>query len=326
MLICRPNHRLGNLILITPLIQEVIATFPGCKIDLLVKGEMAPTLFKYYENIDRIIQLPSKPVKYLIESAVGWISILSRRYDLVINAVHNSSSGKLASKLAKSRLKVFGNEIGDAATIGEPHIAKYPVLNLRHVLSSHGISRDSESVPLIDIKLSPIEAEAGKKIVSGIFQNDRKTISIYTYATARKCYSKAWWESFHEKLKCAYPDFNILEILPLNNTSQLGFATPTFYSQDVREIGAVISNTAVFIGADCGIMHLASAAHAPTVGLFSVTNESVYAPYGNKSISFNTNSVTISQVFEHLESLILKPLRPAVNQHQVPVIPMSQLR
>ena len=37
VLICRPNHRLGNLLLITPLLQEVIANFPDCKIDLLVK-------------------------------------------------------------------------------------------------------------------------------------------------------------------------------------------------------------------------------------------------------------------------------------------------
>ena len=27
ILICRPNHRLGNLLLLTPLLQEVIETF-----------------------------------------------------------------------------------------------------------------------------------------------------------------------------------------------------------------------------------------------------------------------------------------------------------
>ena len=33
VLICRPNGRLGNMLLVTPLIQEVSAVFPGCKID-----------------------------------------------------------------------------------------------------------------------------------------------------------------------------------------------------------------------------------------------------------------------------------------------------
>ena len=61
ILICRPNHRLGNLLLITPLLQEVIETFPSAKIDLFVKGGIAPSLFLNYSNIGRIIQLPRRP-------------------------------------------------------------------------------------------------------------------------------------------------------------------------------------------------------------------------------------------------------------------------
>jgi len=38
ILICRPNARLGNLLLITPLIKEVSAAFPEAQIDLFVKG------------------------------------------------------------------------------------------------------------------------------------------------------------------------------------------------------------------------------------------------------------------------------------------------
>lgn len=38
ILISRPNHRLGNLLLLTPLVQEVANTFPDSKIDLSRKG------------------------------------------------------------------------------------------------------------------------------------------------------------------------------------------------------------------------------------------------------------------------------------------------
>jgi hypothetical protein len=37
------------------------------------------------------------------------------------------------------------------------------------------------------------------------------------------------------------------------NVSQIAFK-PTFYSKDIREIGAVIANTEIFIGADSGII------------------------------------------------------------------------
>lgn len=63
VLICRPNQRLGNLLLITPLLQEVTATYPRCKIDLFIKGSLAPEIFRNFHNIDNIIQLPKKPFR-----------------------------------------------------------------------------------------------------------------------------------------------------------------------------------------------------------------------------------------------------------------------
>jgi ADP-heptose:LPS heptosyltransferase len=48
--------------MITPLLQEIEATFPGCKVDIFAQGSLAPVVFKNYENVDRIIQLPVKPL------------------------------------------------------------------------------------------------------------------------------------------------------------------------------------------------------------------------------------------------------------------------
>src|SRR5688572_23750002 len=92
VLICRPNHRLGNLLLITPLIQEITEIFPDCQIDLFVKGGIAPILFKNYENIHRIIQLPKRPLLHLLGSVKAGISIRKHRYDLVIDVDKKSSS------------------------------------------------------------------------------------------------------------------------------------------------------------------------------------------------------------------------------------------
>lgn len=317
MLICRPNHRLGNLLLITPLIQEVISTFPGCKIDLLIKGEAGPALFKYYENIDRIIQLPSKPVKYLLDSLFGWLTIRARNYDLVINAVFNSSSGKFATKFAKGRVKIFGDEIAVEKTERDPHIARYPVQNFRFVISRLGYPVSNGPVPLMDLKLSPIELANGKDIMEKLVSNDKKTIAIYTYATARKCYGKSWWKSFYDRLKAEHPDANVLEVLPLHNESNIDFTAPTYYSRDLREMASVIANAHVFISADCGVMHLSSSAHSPTIGLFHVTNNSVYSPYGNSSCSVDTCSVSLDQIFETLKDLLAKPSKaaePAISQ------------
>jgi ADP-heptose:LPS heptosyltransferase len=34
-------------------------------------------------------------------------------------------------------------------------------------------------------------------------------------------------------------------------------------------------------------MHLASAVHTPTVGLFNVSDATIYGPYSNKSVAIN---------------------------------------
>lgn len=309
VLISRPNHRLGNQLLITPLIQEVSEIFPNCKIDLFVKGGLAPILFKNYENIDKIIQLPKKHFNNLIDYKNGWRFIKRKPYDLVINATKGSSSGRLSAKYANSKYKIFGDEMEglELKYKDSNHNAKRPVYNLREYMAEHGMTKiNKRPMPLLDIKLSEAELKNGHKILNGLIGKKGKTICIFTYATGEKCYSEDWWLKFHDELKLKFKDCNIIEVLPVENVSQILFKEPTFYSKDIREIGSLIANCDVFIGADGGIMHLSSAVHTPTIGLFSVTNIDIYEPYGNHSaglkIDDNNQDEIISAVSKVLQS------------------------
>jgi ADP-heptose:LPS heptosyltransferase len=85
----------------------------------------------------------------------------------------------------------------------------------------------------------------------------------------------------------------------VENVSQIDFKTTSFYSKDIREIASVITNASLFIAADSGIMHLASASKSTTIGLFSGGREFLYKPYRNGSFSFNTGKKPI-------ESLIIE--------------------
>ncbi len=293
VLICRPNQRLGNLLLITPLVQEVVATFPNCKIDIVVKGNMAVQVFENFTNVDRLIILPRKPFKELFRYIKVWFSVRSKKYCLVINAVKDSSSGKLLTKLADSDYKVFDELPGESNIQFEDsaHIAKNGIYNLRDYLKLIGHKKDPIRVmQKICLKLSNAEKAKGKSLLEDIVDTKKKTISIFTFATGRKCYDTVWWSTFYDRLKKEYPDYNILEILPIENVSQINFQAPTFYSKDIREIASVIENTALFIGADSGIMHLAAATLTPTLGLFSVTDLKKYGPFGGKNQPIDTNT------------------------------------
>ena len=309
VLISRPNHRLGNLLLITPLVQDVMATFPDCKIDLFVKGGLAPIIFENYQNIDAIIELPKKPFKNLIAYFKVWVQLKKANYDIVINVNKNSSSGRLSAQFANAKYKFFGAE---DATLQDKHsdyghIAKYPVYEFRSFLTQLGFPDDTNLVPSLDLKLSANEVATGKKMIDALVPAAKKTISIFTFATDDKCYSTDWWAEFYAALLKEFPDYNILEVLPVENVSQIGFKAPTFYSKDIREIGAIIANTQVFIGADSGIMHLASASLTPTAGLFSRPNQATYTPYNNNSIALNTNSSTTPESIKAIKNILSMP-------------------
>lgn len=308
ILICRPNHRLGNLLLITPLLQEVTAIFPQAKIDLFVKGFLGPTLFQHYTNIDKIIQLPKKPFSNLIQYVRVWTTLKRTRYDLAINVVKLSSSGKMAVQVADAKYKFFGDDLDDnhLKYDDQIHVAKRPIYNIRSYLTRLGIPVTQRPIAPLDIKLTSSEIGHGKKLLNELVQNDKKTFCVFTYATGEKCYSESWWEKFYSRLTSEYPDYNIVEILPAENISKIGFKAPAFYSKDVREIGAVMANTELFIGADSGIMHLASASFTPTIGLFSITDSKTFQPYNNGSLGINTSTSTIDDWIKIIDTFLRK--------------------
>ena len=115
VLICRPNHRLGNNLLLTPLVNEITIIFPYSEIHLFTKGDISDIIFDNYKDVVILIKLPRKPFTNLIEYLTCWLSILDDNYDIVINSNNQSSSGILATKLSKSKYK-FYNILNDKLT------------------------------------------------------------------------------------------------------------------------------------------------------------------------------------------------------------------
>lgn len=303
ILIIRPNHRLGNILLITPFIEEVATIFPQAKIDLFVKGGAASQVFKNYSNIHKIYALPKKHFKELFTYFKTWIGLLFRKYDLVINISKESSSGNLATKVSRAKFKFFGQEqpLGNIPD-DYSHFAKHPIYNFREYLKKSGIKVTNQGIEKLKLELSSDEIELGKELVFNITKNNKKTIVFFTYATGSKCYSTTFWEAFYSKLKEEFePDYNLIEILPIENVSQVNFKASTFYSKDIREIASFLKNVELFIGADSGMMHLAATA-TKTIGLFSYSDKiSIYQPYGEGNIGIDTNKVSIEDCIKKIK-------------------------
>ena len=289
VLVSRPNHRLGNNLLMTPLITEISEIFPNAEIHLFTKGNLADTVFENYKNVTRLIKLPRKPFKNLIDYFSCWTSILNEKYDIAINTNRVSSSGKLAVKLSRSNYKFYNILNENSKSFDDySHNAKNPIYNLRHQIKNK-INRFNKKIPKLDIKLRDYEIENGKKLLKSMFRDQKPVISIFTFATGEKCYNKTWWKDLYFKIKKLENNYNILEILPAENVSQIDFAAKSYYSRDIREIASVMYNVKVFIGADSGMLHLAHSSSVTTIGLFNITESEFYGVYGDNNISIDTN-------------------------------------
>jgi hypothetical protein len=86
-------------------------------------------------------------------------------YDIVINVVENSSSGRLSAQFVNSKYKFFGDDVDDIQLKHKDyeHIAKYPVYNFRHYLTKLGFKENNSPVPNLDLKLSASELAEAKK-------------------------------------------------------------------------------------------------------------------------------------------------------------------
>lgn len=308
VLINRPNQRLGNTLLITPLVQEIIQFNPKVKIDLFVKGKVAPIVFENYPQIDQIIELPKKPFKDLVNYIKVWLKIKRKKYDLVINVDKQSSSGRLSTSFANSKYKLFGDEfIADTTQENQLHQAQYPVYQFRKFLELFEGKDRKEAVPQQNIQLSEREIEKGKKMLEEITENSsKKTIAFFTFATGAKCYNEEWWTEFYNLFYPKYAEeYNLIEILPVENISMLTHKLPEYYSKDVREIASVMFNCEVVIAADSGMMHLSSAAPSKTIGLFKSEDfMQRYKPYGEGNAVVLAKDDNQEGVMEALEKIL----------------------
>lgn len=58
ILVVKVSHTLGNTLLLTPLLQELEARFPGAEVDIVTRNPVAEALFPGYPNVGRIFRVP----------------------------------------------------------------------------------------------------------------------------------------------------------------------------------------------------------------------------------------------------------------------------
>lgn len=278
ILVCRPNHRLGNTLLLTPLLVEIERRFPGAEVDLLSAGPAAPSVFRGFDIVGDCTTLDRRAARRPFATIGALRKLRSRRYDLVIDAAAGSSSGRIASAMAKARFQLRTDAMPtDGAGM---HLAARPVQALRWAL---GVPAEAD-IPLMDVRLTDAERRAGREALARVLRDANQralpVLAVFPNATGSKRLPADWWSDFTNELLSRIGETYIVELVSADGQSRLGGGYPTYYTSDPRKLAAFIEAAGTYVSADCGVMHLAAATAATTVGIFGPTDPARYAPYG----------------------------------------------
>jgi heptosyltransferase-3 len=283
ILVLRPNHRLGNTLLLTPLLTELEQRYPGAEIDLVTGCEAADDVFAGFRQVRHVHQLTRRPGHHPVHLLRTLLRLRRNCYDLAIDSTRGSRSGRLLLFLSGARhllglpeskreLREGGSAWPAALNHAPSHFSLDGVYALRCALGLPFMDQD-HTWPPMRIHLRAEEQACGRALLTDLLghapDGDRQVIALFPNATGNKRLCGDWWLALADALAAAHPQLCFIEMIPGHGQSQLQSRFPAFYSSNVRRMAAVLAQCSGYISADCGVMHLASAAGVPTLGLFT---------------------------------------------------------
>ncbi|HVJ61330.1 MAG TPA: glycosyltransferase family 9 protein [Tahibacter sp.] len=288
--ICRVSHSLGNTLLITPLLQEIEATWPGAEVDIVTRNPIAPEVFGGFACVRDVIVLPRQGLRHPLSLLRGVRRLQRTPYDLAIDTDPRSQTGRALLLRIRSRYKLGFAGDRKSGTIncavdpaGAPrHNGHFPVYLLRTALQ-----RTGATYPVLDLRLTRSERDLGAQALARLVAQTpapasrRGIIGVFANATGRKRLSADWWRAFMPAIEAHYADYAIVEIVPVDAVSMLDSRYPAYYSSQVRKLATVLSQLSLLICLDCGVMHLARAAGTRTAAVFTETEIAEWGPYGD---------------------------------------------
>ncbi len=262
-------NRLGDAILSTGLLDHLIRAYPGARITVAC-GPVAAGVFTRMPNLARLIELEKQP--FGRHWPPLWASVVRRRWDLVVDI-----RGSALSFLVRARRRAIMRP-----SSGPKILQLARVLNL--------------AVPPMPFAwFAPEDMEA----VAPLFPPSQPIIALAPTANwAPKIWPAERFADLFHTLRATHMPNAVPAVIAGPGESEAAMAQTLLDALpeaiDLRgrlslpQIAAFLSRAGLFIGNDSGLMHLAAAAGAPTLGLFGPTNAEEYAPSGRRAAALTS--------------------------------------
>lgn len=262
------SNRLGDAILSTGLLDHLIGSYPDCRITV-VCGPVAAGLFARMPNCARVIVLDKRP--WSLHWPQLWAIAARRRWDKVVDI---RGSG-LAWMVRASRRAVMRPRPG-------------------HKLTQLAAVLGLDPPPLPVAWFAPEDAASVAALLPPASPGGPQLVALGPTANwAPKVWPAERFAALFRALAAGPLPGAVPVVIAGPGAAERAMAAPVLAALpeaidlvgrlSLPEVAACLARASLFVGNDSGLMHLAAAAGAPTLGLFGPTPADEYAPAGRHS-------------------------------------------
>jgi heptosyltransferase III len=267
--------RIGDAVLSSGLLGHLIERYPGARLSIAA-GPVAAPLFEAVPGLERIITVPKR------RFATHWLAlygaVVGRRWDIVVDLRGSALAWLLLA--GERRVMAKGNQ-------GEHRVRQLARLF------------DLDPPPSPRLWLSPEHQHAAEALIP-------LGPPVLAIGPAANWRGKQWRaERFAElarRITAADGPLPGARVAVLAAAHERVQAEPLLAAISARRIidlvgrtdllttAAVLRRSALFIGNDTGLMHIAAASGTPTLGLFGPSPIEQYAPWGPCTTTVRTEA------------------------------------
>lgn len=285
ILVLRNNKRIGNMYFLLPFLHELRRAFPDATIDLMVIQEGQRNVFQNMGLNEVMVS------SFSFRGAVAFFQSIkvARRtvYDLILMP-YVSDTDVLIGAMLHAKNKVA---FEDRRTQGvyphtyhigpkSPHAALHPL----ELIEAMGVPLRHQADH--SMHLSPQEVSAGATIASQLKGERDLCFAFFRGARGKKVMADIEWISILQAFEDATRrSIQWVEILGPDTKSPLRQDYRSFATSNLRDLGSALKAMDLFICADTGPLHLADAAGARCVGLFSSTKPEQFGCLGTDTVN-----------------------------------------
>jgi len=255
------SSRIGDAVLSTGLLDHLIRSYPDSRITVAT-GPAAEGVFTRMPNLERLILMDKQPLGR--HWLALWAASVGTVWDLVVDIRASALSYLVATRRRAVMRKRPGHKTEQLAAILKLAPPPLPVAWTAPEDRARAAALLPPGPPFI--ALGPTANWDGKVWPADRFVELYRQLASGPLAGARAVVLAGPGE---QERALAAP---VLAALP-DALDLCGALT-------LPEAAAVLARARLFIGNDSGLMHLAAAAGAPTLGLFGPTPAGEYAPAG----------------------------------------------